>query len=220
MLPSSLILCSSSSKISSSDWLMYLVRGGWGNRLCWRDNTCYKKRRKREHKAQVCNIWWFYLLTDLLQDGGLQLHAFEYGAHYYTRFTHLQVTQPPDGHHTACHTHSLVQSASGRTQQQREPVSDCTHDVSHPTSARLCLRGRLSSAWVWWRRCARTDGWSCARRGGISPSSRCMRAAVGQTPAPLSLEQTIASPSARSRLRTWLKARFWTATKQVYVNQI
>ncbi len=113
------------------------------------------------------------------------------------------------------HTFTRVQSASGRTQQQREPVSDFTHDVSHPTSARLCLRGRLSFAWVWWRRCARTDGWSCARRGGISPSSRCMRAAVGQTPAPLSLEQTIASPSARSRLRTWLKARFWTANYQL-----
>lgn len=35
MLPSSLIRCSSSSKTSSSSGWMYLLRGGWGARLCW-----------------------------------------------------------------------------------------------------------------------------------------------------------------------------------------
>ncbi len=49
MLPSSLILCSSSSKISSSDWLMYLVRGGWGNRLCWREKIHVTRREEREN---------------------------------------------------------------------------------------------------------------------------------------------------------------------------
>lgn len=35
MVPSSLMRCSSSSKTSSSSGWMYLLRGGWGSRLCW-----------------------------------------------------------------------------------------------------------------------------------------------------------------------------------------
>lgn len=59
----------------------------------------------------------FNLLADLLQDGGLQLHVFEYSAHYYTLFTHLQVTQLPDGHDTTCHTHihSCSEALPGKT---------------------------------------------------------------------------------------------------------
>lgn len=106
------------------------------------------------------------------------------------------------------HIHSCSKVFQGRTQQQHEPVSDFIN-ISHPTCEWLSRWGCLSSAWVWWRRCARTGGWSCARRCGISPSSRCMWAADGQTRAPPSLEETITSPSARSRLRTWLRARFW-----------
>lgn len=84
-----------------------------------------------------------YLLTDLLQDGGLQLHVFEYGAHYYTLFAHLQVTQLPDGHDTACHTHPLMFTrASGNTQQQHEPVSD-SRGVSPHLCAALSLRMSL-----------------------------------------------------------------------------
>lgn len=78
----------------------------------------------------------FNLLADLLQDGGLQLHVFEYGAHYYTLFTHLQVTQLPDGHDTTCHTHTFTH-VQKRFRGKHEPVSEFT-DVSHPTSAWLC----------------------------------------------------------------------------------
>lgn len=35
MVPSSLMRCNSSSKTSSSSGWMYLLRGGWGSRLCW-----------------------------------------------------------------------------------------------------------------------------------------------------------------------------------------
>lgn len=53
MLPSSLILWSSSSKISSSDWLMYLVRGGWGNRLCWREKSHVKREDWNGQKTKT-----------------------------------------------------------------------------------------------------------------------------------------------------------------------
>lgn len=69
---------------------------------------------KKQNNLMFQTLIMSNLLTDLLQDGGLQLHVFEYGAHYYTLFTHLQVTQLPDGHDTTCHTHSLMfRSASG-----------------------------------------------------------------------------------------------------------
>lgn len=208
MLPSSLILWSSSSKISSSDWLMYLARGGWGNRLCWREKSHVKREDWDGQKNKTTNVWNIRLcLTSSLISFRME------------GCSSMCLNMVPTIIHCSpiCRSHSFlmgttqpathIHSCSEAVRIKYQPVSEFM-DVSHPTSPWLCRWGCVSSAWVWWRRCVHTGGWSCARRGGIAPSSRCMRAADGQTRAPLSLEEPITSPSARSRLRTWLTASF------------
>lgn len=57
MVPFSLIRCNSSSKTSSSSWWMYLLRGGWGIRLCW--ETDGRQSQSPGHHG-FCVMKWHY----------------------------------------------------------------------------------------------------------------------------------------------------------------
>lgn len=65
ILPSSLILWSSSSRTSSSVSLMYLDRAGWGSRLCWRrqEFSLFHKCTESLVTVRISYSTWSFLLS-------------------------------------------------------------------------------------------------------------------------------------------------------------
>lgn len=155
-----------------------------------------------------------YFLTDFLQNGWLQFHVLEQGSHNATLLTHLQITQLPDPYICTWQggSQDRVNSQQGIgvwtvAANWRARGQPCTY----PISAGPSPWAGGSSAWVVWRKCAHTGGWSCAPPAWNAQSRVSMPAWPCQTrraPGPRSQDDTTEEnrnpPEGRLPQRTWL----------------